>query len=112
MTERKPAMANISAEHLPVAFAMLYIALQTALTHIAEQASTDDWHQGLYERIQRALDDMNASAIAASQFINKDSPAFAQDMPGAIRAGSATVDAAFDAVFSEMRRRADGNPGT
>lgn len=110
MADRKPTTANVDKDHLPVAYAMLFIALEAALTHIAKQAGTEDWHRDLYDIIQKTFDDMNASAMMFTPPNRSDAPAHIKDMPGAIRAGSATVDAAFDAVIAKMQGGADGDP--
>lgn len=109
MPARKPTSANVAKDHLPVAYGMLYFALEAALTHIAKQAGTEDWHRDLYDTIQKLFDDMNASAMMIPPREGDDIPAHTKDMPGAIRAGSATVDAAFDAVIAKMQRRANGD---
>lgn len=111
MKDRKPTNASVDKENLPIAFAMLFTAFETTLTHIAEQGD-DDWHRGLYERIQRQLDDLNALITAASQLQREDIPRSQSDMPEGVRAGSAAVDAAFDSVIAKMARRGDRNTGT
>jgi 4-hydroxy-3-methylbut-2-enyl diphosphate reductase IspH len=96
--------AELDNDQLPVAYAALCAAFEVALTHIAEMSSADDWHVEVYEKIQRQLDTLNELFTAASLIERENLLPSQKDMPGAIRAGSATIDALFDSVLTKLRQ--------
>ena len=113
MTDRQtPIDVKIHKDHLHIAYVMLFHALEEVLTAVAEQQASEDWHRPLYERVQRRLDANNAALTKVAAQMDRDTlPAHLHDMPGAVRAGSATVDAAFDTALAKMRKRAERDPG-
>lgn len=103
--------ADVSKDQLPIAFTMLTFALREAFLHVAERDGVEQL-RALYERIQERLDDFNSLLTAASDLERPNAPAFQADMPGAVRAGSATIDALVDSVIAEITgQNGQGDPG-
>lgn len=100
MNQAKSDKDKISAQHYPIAYAVVCTALETALQHIADNSDDPDWGKDVYEKIQTKLENYSTLASIAASDPNADVASHLRHMNEAVETGRATVDATFSAVMS------------
>ena len=100
MNQAKSDKDKISAQHYPIAYAVVCTALETALQHIADNSDSPEWGKEVHDKVQAKLENYRTLANIAASDPNADVASHLRHMNEAVETGRATVDATFSAVMS------------
>lgn len=95
-----PSENKIPEQHYPIAYAIVYAALETALLHIAESSENPDWAKDVHDKIQEKLHYYSELANISNNEKAQNVPDYLKQMNDGVEIGRSTVDAAFNAVMS------------